>query len=517
MSEPVSEQNEVLLRVSGVVKTFPGVRALDGARLTLRRGEVHALMGENGAGKSTLIKVLTGVHTPDAGTIELDGAMISPSSPRDAESLGVSTVYQEVNLVPTLSVAENLCLGRFPRRFGAIDWRNAHRRAERALSRLGLELSVTRRLDEHSIAIQQMVAIARALDSDAKLLILDEPTSSLDESEVDRLLALMDRLRSEGLAILFVTHFMDQVYRISDRITVFRNGAFVTEAPTAELPRIELIGRMVGKDPEALRVREAEVRARHRTRAESESLARVEGLGKRGRVGPVTFEIGKGETVGLAGLLGSGRTETARLMFGADQAESGSIRIDGDARRPGSPREAMRLGFAMTPDDRKAAGIIPTLSVRDNIVLALQSSKGIWRKLSGAQQRDLADRFIALLNIKVSGREQAVGTLSGGNQQKVLLARWLATEPRLVILDEPTRGIDVGAKGEIESLILDLAEKGVSVVFISAELEEVVRVSQRVVVLRDRRQVGILEGESITEHAIMSMIARDDGVEIDHG
>lgn len=510
MSDTPSDGQPPLLRVRCVVKSFPGVRALDGAELTLRRGEVHALMGENGAGKSTLIKVLTGVHVPDAGTMELDGERIAPTSPRDAERLGISTVYQEVNLVPTRTVAENLCVGRFPRRLGLIDWRAAHRRAEAALERLGLKLRVGRQLDEYSIAIQQMVAIARALDSEAKLLVLDEPTSSLDESETDHLLGVMDRLRDEGLAILFVTHFIDQVYRISDRITVFRNGAFVVEAPTKELPRLELIGRMVGKDPAALEAREAEVRARRRGFSETASAVAVDRLGKRGMVEPVSFEVGAGQTVGLAGLLGSGRTEIARLMFGVDEADTGTLRVGGREVRPKTPREAMKLGFAMTPDDRKAAGIIPTLSVRDNIVLALQASRGMWRRLPPGEQRELADRFIAALKIKVSSREQPVRTLSGGNQQKVLLARWLATEPKLVILDEPTRGIDVGAKGEIESLIHDLADKGVSVVFISSELEEVVRVSQRVVVLRDRKQVGMLEGEAISEHRIMQMIARDD-------
>ncbi|USN98043.1 MAG: sugar ABC transporter ATP-binding protein [Phycisphaeraceae bacterium] len=506
MSE--SSTHPPLLLVRGVSKSFPGVRALDNVELTLRRGEVHALMGENGAGKSTLIKVLTGVYPHDGGTIEFDGRAISPASPRDAERAGISTVYQEVNLVPTLSVAENLCVGRFPTRGGLIRWGAARRRAETALERVGLKLRVGRQLDEYSLAIQQMVAIARALDAEAKLLILDEPTSSLDESEVDRLLELMDSLRSGGLAILFVTHFMGQVYRISDRITVLRNGAFVAESMAKDLPRFDLIGQMVGKDPEALRAREAEVRALHQKKAGGGTLARVNGLGKQGSVAPVGFEIGEGQTVGLGGLLGSGRTETARLIFGIDKADAGSLEIDGKAHRPGSPREAMALGIAMTPDDRKVNGIIPNLSVRDNIVLALQSKRGIWRRISPKAQRDLAAKYIASLNIKTSNAETPVGTLSGGNQQKVLLARWLAVNPRLFILDEPTRGIDVGAKGEIEHLVADLAEQGMSLVFISSELEEVARVSQRVVVLCDREQVGELEGEAISEHAILEMIAR---------
>ncbi len=502
-----ADQAPPLLTIRGVSKTFPGVRALDDVQLTLRRGEVHALMGENGAGKSTLIKVLTGVESADGGEMLLDGQPIRPNSPRDAEAVGISTVYQEVNLVPNLSVAENLCLGRFPKTAGVIRWGEARRRAQAALRRLNLDLDVRRQLSSYSLALQQMIAIARALDTDAKLLILDEPTSSLDDNEVDELLGVMDRLRSEGLGILFVTHFMDQVYRISDRITVLRNGGFVCERRTAELPRLELISAMVGKDVAALEEQEAQARAGHAQATQGETLLKAEGLGHTGVHGPMNFEIEKGQTVGLAGLLGSGRTETAWMVFGVDPAGSGKLKFDGKDVNPGSPREAMALGIAMTPEDRKAAGIIPNLSVRENIVLALQSRRGLWRRLSKARQRELADQYIASLNIKTPHREQLVRNLSGGNQQKVLLARWLAIEPRLFILDEPTRGIDVGAKGEIEKLIRVLAEKGMSILFISSELEEVARTCQRVVVLRDRRQVGVLDGEGISEKAILEMIA----------
>ena len=496
-----------LLEARGIVKQFPGVRALDGVDLTLRRGEVHALMGENGAGKSTLIKVLTGVHAPDGGTVTFEGQEIRPDSPRDAERLGISTVFQEVNLVPTMSVAENLCLGRFPRQLGVIHWRATRKRAEAALSRVGLKLDVRREVGEYSLAIQQMIAIARAVDIDARLLILDEPTSSLDEQEVDELFAVMKRLRGEGLGIVFVTHFMDQVYRITDRITVFRNGRFVGESMTKDLPRLELVGQMVGRDVEALRQQEAETQKRQR-RSTGQRLLEVDGLGRAGSVAPVHFEIDSSQAVGLAGLLGSGRTETARLIFGIDQADRGSIKIDGASVRPRSPREAMRLGFALTPEDRKAAGIIPNLSVRENIILALVSRRGMWRRLPAAEQRRLADQYIKALKIKTPGREQLVKNLSGGNQQKVLLARWLAVQPRLFILDEPTRGIDVGAKAEIEKLIHDLTEQGMSILFISSELEEVARTSDRVVVLRDRHQVGRLEGEQISEPAILDLIAK---------
>ena len=506
MSNTPAEQP--MLQVSGIVKTFPGVRALDGVDLTLRRGEVHALMGENGAGKSTLIKVLTGVHVPDGGEIRMDGKLIQPTSPRDAESQGISTVYQEVNLIPSMSVAENLCLGRFPKLAGLIRPGAAKKRAREALKRLDMDLDVSRQLSSYSLAVQQMVAIARALDTDAKLLILDEPTSSLDEQEVDELLAMMDRLRKEGLGILFVTHFIDQVYRISDRITVFRNGGFVGEYPTAELPRLKLIGKMVGKDVAALETQEADAKARHGRTSAGETLVKTEGLGRRNTVYDVQFDIQQGQTVGLAGLLGSGRTETAKMLFGVDPADVGTIKLDGEQVSPRSPREAMRLGFAMTPEDRKAAGIIPNLSVRENIMLALQSRRGILRRLSAKDQRELADKYIEALGIKTPDREQLVKNLSGGNQQKVLLGRWLAIEPRLFILDEPTRGIDVGAKAQIESLIGELTEQGMSILFISSEMEEVARTSDRVVVMRDRHQVGRLEGDEVSEHAILNMIAK---------
>lgn len=506
MSNPQSEHH--MLEVRGISKTFPGVRALDGVNLTLRRGEVHALMGENGAGKSTLIKVLTGVHTPDGGEIRLDEKLVQPTSPRHAESMGISTVYQEVNLIPTLSVAENLCLGRFPKRAGLIRLRAAKQRARQALKRLDMDLDVNRQLSSYSLAVQQMVAIARALDTDAKLLILDEPTSSLDEQEVDELLAVMDRLRKQGLGILFVTHFIDQVYRISDRITVFRNGGFVGDYPTPELPRLKLIGKMVGRDVASLEAQEAEAKQRHSHATGGKTLIRMEGIGRRGTVSDVTFDIQQGQTVGLAGLLGSGRTESARMLFGIDPPDTGTIKLDDSPVRLNSPREAMRLGIAMTPEDRKAAGIIPNLSVRENIMLALQSRRGIWRRISPKEQRDLADKYIEALGIKTPDREQLVKNLSGGNQQKVLLGRWLAVQPRLFILDEPTRGIDVGAKAEIEKMVGDLTEQGMSILFISSEMEEVARTSSRVVVMRDRQQVGQLEGEAISEHAILNVIAK---------
>jgi len=493
-----------LLEVRGLSKRFPGVQALQGVDFTVRRGEVHALMGENGAGKSTLIKAITGVHPPDAGTIRLDGAEISPRSPRAAETLGISTVYQEINLIPHLSLAENICLGREPTRFGLIRWRAMARRAKAALARVDLKLDVTRSLSSYSIAIQQLTAIARALDIQAKLLILDEPTSSLDEKEVTELFNVLWKLRAQGLGIVLVTHFLDQVYAISNRITVLRDGRLVGEYETGALPRAELVSRMIGKalsqmpPPAAEQITQTTV---------SEPLLELKHFGRRGSIAPLDFTIGKGEIVGLAGLLGSGRTETARLIFGLDKPQTGEMRLDGKPASFRSPRQAIRAGLGFSPENREVEGIIPHLSIRENIVLALQARQGAARRISRSEQDRITAQFIQVLGISTPGPEQLVMNLSGGNQQKVLLARWLASQPRLMILDEPTRGIDVGAKAEILKLIQSLRQQGMAILFISSELEEVVRDSQRVVVLRDRAKVGELAGHQISEEAIMHAIA----------
>ena len=501
----------ILLEVRGISKRFPGVQALDGVDFLVRRGEVHALMGENGAGKSTLIKALTGVYPRDAGTVMLDGRPVAPRSPRDAEALGISTVYQEINLIPHLSVAENICLGRQPTRWGMIQWRAIAARARKALARVDLDIDASQPLSACSIAIQQMVAIARALDISAQLLVLDEPTSSLDEKEVEELFAVLRKLRGEGMGIVFVTHFLDQVYAISDRITVLRDGRLVGEYEAARLPRMELVSRMIGKELAEVEALSAPPAARE-TGAGKPAFVEVRGLGRRGSIAPLDMTIAEGEVVGLAGLMGSGRTEVARLLFGIDKAETGEITVRGKKTPVHSPRRAMKAGFAFTPENRKVEGIIPNLSVRENIVLALQAGRGIWRALARRRQLEIADRFIRAIGIKTPGPEQAAMNLSGGNQQKVLLARWLATQPHLLILDEPTRGIDVGAKAEIEKLIASLRADGMAILFISSELEEVVRDCQRVVVLRDRAKVGELAGAEITEHAIMRTIAgHDDG------
>jgi simple sugar transport system ATP-binding protein len=493
-----------LLGLQGIDKSFGRVKALDRAALTLRKGEVHALMGENGAGKSTLIKVLTGVHAPDAGTLVLDGQPIAPRSPREAEQAGISTVYQEVNLIPTMSIADNLLLGRQPTRFGWIQKAVMRRRAEEAVARLGLEIDVTRTAGSCPLAVQQMVAIARALDIRARVLVLDEPTSSLDEREVASLFDLLRRLRAEGLAIVLVTHFLDQVYAVSDRITVLRNGAFVGEYPTPELPRRKLIEAMLGRD-----FNDEGDGGRAPAAATSRRLLEARGLGRRGLLSPVDLELPEGEIVGLAGLLGAGRTELARLLFGLSSADSGAITINEKLAVIRSPRDAMAHGLAFCSEDRRAEGILPHLSVRENMILAKQAGRGPLRLLPRRDQDALVDHYIRALDIKTPSPEAAIQTLSGGNQQKVLLARALATQPRIVLLDEPTRGIDVGAKLEIEKLVRSLRERGLSVLLISSDLDELARTCGRVAVLRDRKKVGELVGDEIRPDKILSVIAHE--------
>ncbi|MBP2327430.1 simple sugar transport system ATP-binding protein [Kibdelosporangium banguiense] len=490
-----------ILRMTGIRKEFPGVLALDGVDLRLFPGEVHALMGENGAGKSTLIKVLTGVYGVDAGQIELAGSPVAFTGPAAAQRGGVSTVYQEVNLCPNLSIAENILLGREPRRLGRIRWAQTRRRAEELLARLDLRLDVSAQLSTQSIAVQQLVAIARALDVDARVLILDEPTSSLDSGEVEQLLAVMRSLRSQGMAILFVSHFIDQVFAISDRMTVLRNGKLVGEFETREITQVELVRKMIGKELEVL-----DSLVDH-DRPKAEVLVQAGELARKGSIEPFSLEIKRGEVVGLAGLLGSGRTELARLLFGADHADEGEIRIDGKPVALRTPRAAMTHAIAFSSENRKTEGLIADLTVRENIILALQAARGWTKPLSRRRQDEIVERNIKALDIRPANPEALVRNLSGGNQQKVLLARWLITEPKLLILDEPTRGIDIGAKTEIQKLVSELAAEGMAVLFVSSELEEVLRLSDRVAVLKDRRVVAQLRNDSLTPDDIMATIA----------
>ncbi|QKV81033.1 sugar ABC transporter ATP-binding protein [Amycolatopsis sp. Hca4] len=495
-----------MLTMTGIRKEFPGVLALDGVDFRLFPGEVHALMGENGAGKSTLIKVLTGVYGVDAGTITLAGTAVSFGGPGEAQQAGISTVYQEVNLCPNLSVAENVCLGREPRRFGRIQWGPMRRRAEELLARLDVHVDVSAELSTCSIAVQQLVAIARALDVDARVLVLDEPTSSLDTGEVEQLLKVVRSLRESGMAILFVSHFIDQVFAIADRMTVLRNGKLIGEYKTVDITPVELVTRMIGKELQVLEDLEDSGPSRAEV-AGAPVLLAAEGLGRKGGVEPFDLAIHQGEVVGLAGLLGSGRTELARLLFGADHADSGSVQVDGATTSLRTPRAGLDHKIAFLSENRKAEGLVEELTVRENIVLALQASRGWARPLSRRRQDEIAEKYIKALDIRPANPEALVGNLSGGNQQKVLLARWLITEPRLLILDEPTRGIDIGAKTEIQRLVTQLSGDGMAVVYISAELEEVLRLSHRVVVLRDRKVVAERENQALTADDIMATMA----------
>ncbi len=497
------EDEAPLLESRSLTVEFPAVRALSSVDFTLARGEVHALLGENGAGKSTLINVFSGLIHPGAGQLLVSGRDVALSSPREAERFGISTVHQELDLIPTLSISENISLNRFPR--GLISWKHTRRRAESALTRMGVTLDTRRPLGACSIAQQQLVAIARALDVNCRVLILDEPTSSLDAAEVRELLALLSRLRTQGLGIILITHFLEQAYAIADRITVLRNGSRVGTWRAPQLSRTALVEAMTGRTATAQHHAPASPHPGSPHRPPT-PFFQLHTLGRRHSIAPVSTTISSGESLGLAGLLGSGRTELARLIFGADRPDSGHISIDGHRLRASIPR-SIRHGLALTPEARKSQGLLLDLSIHDNIILALQARRGPLRPIPGREQRRLADHYIATLNIKCSSPEAPVRTLSGGNQQKVLLARWLAIQPRLLILDEPTRGIDVGARAEIESLITSLRNDGLSVILISAEIDEITRVCDRALILRDRRVIGELAGDELTEAAILSRIA----------
>ena len=479
-----------IVKMRGIAKSFPGVVALEDVDFSLEKGEIHALMGENGAGKSTLIKVLTGVEQPDKGTIELDGQIVQVKSPQHSQELGISTVYQEVNLCTNISVAENIMLGHEPYRFGSIDWRKMNEMAQQAINRLSIEVDVTQPLGNYSVAIQQMVAITRALEIlSAKVLILDEPTSSLDMHETNLLFDVIRKLKSEGLGIIFITHFLDQVYQIADRITVLRNGMLVGTFEASSLPRVELVAKMLGRNLTELDAL-SKVKSQEEEKKDKQHFVKAKGLGLARSLEPVDLELNTNEVLGIAGLLGSGRTEMAGLIFGIDSPDNGSLIVDGEKVTKFSPLESLKRGIALCPEDRKAEGVVGDLTIRENIVLALQARYGWFKFLSTQRQIEISDKYIKLLGIVTPSPEQLVKNLSGGNQQKVILARWLATNPKVLILDEPTRGIDVGAKTEIQRLVMSLAEEGKSCVFISSELEEVLRVSDRIAVMRDRKKVA---------------------------
>ncbi|MDR3597032.1 sugar ABC transporter ATP-binding protein [Clostridium sp.] len=497
---------DIVLEMKNISKVFPGVRALSNVDFTLRKGEIHTLMGENGAGKSTLIKVLTGVYEIDEGTIILRGNKIKISSTQEAQNHGISTVYQEVNLCENLTVAENIYIGREPKKKGRIDWKKMNKEADKLLQeRLNLKIDVKKALNNYSVAVQQMVAIARAVDISQGILILDEPTSSLDDNEVKQLFKIMKRFREEGMSIIFVTHFLDQVYEVSDKLTVLRNGELVGTYDADKLSRIELVSKMIGKDYSEI---EKNTKMKKETlNIKRENLISTNNFGRAGSINSFNIEIKKGEILGFAGLLGSGRSECAKTIFGIDKATNGTITIKGKTYSYIYPQKAIEEGLGFCPEDRKVEGIVGDLTIRENIILALQANRGIFKYLSMKKQQEISQKYIDLLKIKTPSMEQKIGNLSGGNQQKVILARWLATEPELLILDEPTRGIDIGAKGEITELILTLAKQGMTILFISSELPEVVKCCDRVIVLRDRNVIGELVGDEIEESNIMKTIA----------
>lgn len=499
--------NDVLLSMKNISISFPGVKALTNVDFNLRKGEIHALMGENGAGKSTLIKVLNGVYTREAGEIFLEGQMINNRSTQEAQENGISTVFQEVNLCTNLSVAENIFAGYEPRGILGVDWKEMNKKAVELLAWVGLDnIDVTKPLGEYSVAIQQMVAIARAVNFNCKVLILDEPTSSLDDHEVENLFNVMRQLKADGKGIIFVTHFLEQVYAVCDRITVLRNGELQGEFPIAELPRVKLVATMLGHDFDEL----ASIRSNSSVASEDSErpeIIKAVGLTHSGTIKPFDLTIKKGEVVGLTGLLGSGRSELVRTLYCADKPDGGALYFKGKLLKATEPIDSMHAGMAYLPEDRKAESIIANLSVRENLIIALQAKTGVFKLLPLSKQNELADKYIKLLNIKTPSPETLIKQLSGGNQQKVIIGRWLITNPEFLILDEPTRGIDVGTKTEIQKLVVKLAGEGMTIVFISSEIDEMLRTVNRLCVLRDGQKVGELVNNDLTQEQVMAAIA----------
>ncbi|MEM6891317.1 MAG: sugar ABC transporter ATP-binding protein [Pseudomonadota bacterium] len=496
-----------LLAMKGIDKSFAGIAALSGASVDVVPGEVHALIGQNGAGKSTFIKILTGVYRRDAGSVQFDGADIQINNPREAQDLGIATIYQELNLVPLRSVTENIVMGYEPRRLGGmIDWRRAHAQARKILDRFGVQIDVRQPLGSFSTAIQQLVAIARAVSLNAKLVIMDEATSSLDANEVETLFGVVRSLRDAGVAVLYITHFMDEIFAVCDRVTIMRDGQTVGTRITADTSRLALIADMLGRNV-------AEIEAAGKTEFGGgeakldEEILRAERVSTGNRLRHFDLTIHRGEIVGLGGLLGSGRTEAARALFGVDQLVAGKMTYKGKAFQPAGPSDAIQSGIAMLSEDRKREGIIPDMSVRENLSLALLPKLKSGLTVDHAKERALVDGYIRSLGIKTADIDQPVRELSGGNQQKVLLARWLALEPDLLILDEPTRGVDVGAKLEIQAIIRSYVDTGGAVLLISSEFEELVEGADTIIVMQDGYSVSTLTNPGVTEDSLVNAIA----------
>lgn len=495
-----------LLRMEHISKAFGGVPALSDAHLEVAPGEIHALIGENGAGKSTLIKILTGALRKDSGAMMFDGHEIAFGSPRQAQDGGIGAIYQEVNLIPLRSVAENIFLGREPRRLGLIQWRQMNRNAEAALAQLGIRIDVTQPLATLNIALQQMVAVARAVSGQSKLLVMDEPTSSLDEGEVATLFGVLRALRSQSVSVIYISHKLDELFALGDRITVMRDGRTIATHSLQDITKLQLVGLMLGKDP-ALLAAQGQTAFGHGARHTGETLLTAQALRRGRQLKDANVSVQAGQIVGLAGLLGSGRTEVARALYGADTLQSGVVTFNGKDGAFAAPAQAIAAGVGFCSEDRKAEGIIPNLSVRENLTLALLPALAVRGVVSRARQQELVDTYIKRLGIKASSPEQPIRELSGGNQQKVLLARSLCLQPKLLILDEPTRGIDVGAKGEIQSLINSLAAEGMGVLMISSELEEITEGSDRVVVMRDGRSVADLPRGEASQPVLLAAMA----------
>ncbi|MCQ8241638.1 sugar ABC transporter ATP-binding protein [Rhizosaccharibacter radicis] len=500
----------MLLETRGLTKSFGAVRALRGVDFTLAAGEVHGLMGENGAGKSTLIKLLTGLNQPDGGEMLLDGRPASFNSPRDAQSAGVAAVYQEINLIPERSVADNLFLGREPRRFGLlVDRPRMLDQARDLLNRYRLEVDPRRILRTLGLGLQQLVSIARVVSLGARAVILDEPTSALSAAEVELLYGVVDRLRADGIGLIYVSHRLSECYRLCDRLTVLRDGTRVVTAPTAELPRNRLVAAMLGREPGEAH-RPAPPASVAGTADRPPALA-VEGLRWRNRVRDVSLRVGRGEIVGLAGLLGSGRTETFKAIYGAEAPEAGTVAIAGRPLRHPRPSDSIRRGLAFLSEDRRAEGVFSQLSVAENLTAAVLPRISRWGVISRRRRDEMVQRFVRELGVKTVGPDAPITSLSGGNQQKVLIARALCTEPTTVMLDDPTRGIDVGAKAEVHRVVRGLAENGLGVLVTSSELEEVVELSHRLVVLDEGRVSGEMSAEGQNPDAVLALLSGDPG------
>jgi len=511
-------RGEPTLQAIDLTKRFPGVTALDSVSVDMYPGEVHALVGENGAGKSTLIKLINGVYGADEGELRLEGEPFAFAGPRQAWEAGISTTFQEINLEPFMTVAQNLLLGREPTRgFGLVDVKKMNADAARLLRRYGIAVDERRPLGSVGVAVQQMIAIVRAVSTDAKVVILDEPTSSLEPNEVEQLFRVIRILRDDGVALLYVSHDLDEIFELCDQVTVLRDGRRVHTGPVAQITRLELVATMLGREVQDVRSSGKTAFDIEGRRIGAEPVLAASGLTRHRVLTDVSVDVRAGEVVGLAGLLGSGRSETVQGIFGLMRLDDGEVRVKDSVLKQGSPASAVSHGVGLLPEDRKADGIVPTMSVKDNITLAARRSVTRWGFVSSSKVEALVKKYIDRLQIKVTDLDQGVDELSGGNQQKVLLARLLCTNPDVVLLDEPTRGIDVGAKAEIQGLIDELAMEGLAVILISSELEDVIEGSNRVFVLKEGVIVGELHGDAISEDAVMDLIAHALTDQSEHG